>query len=695
MIISKPKLDSAILLELAMSYDFSEDVKTNASTINRKIFERFNLDFIGCWQKENSASNNCFPRYIYPHKFKCNIIQSVSFIEEFEQKDFIITNETEAIGKELLGLINREKGNVLLFNTSFMFIFLFRKEQYFTMDEGAFLKNQMNQFSDFIQSKFQQNLLCEKLEAFKIKEKHILETNQLVRNNQQATKEELIKTKSRFSILYKNMEDGILIYNYISKEIIDCNNSAFEKFGYKKREDLFGLKHTSFIPQFSNLFPNIDIHEYIRGHGIKVLKGESVEKTLGIFKKSNGEEFLVEANVIPTHQEKGEAFIIFRDNTKRILAQKELKLRENRYRQIFENSHEAIIYFDIKEQKIVDCNHQALKLFEIENKKIFFQTNFENFYSDKETGIKAFDFFQKQMEISIEKGNCNFHFLAKTLKNNTFRAEGNVIAEVGQKGARRLVFFVRDITEQYDNRVELQLQHQKLKKYIDSNMQLENFAYVASHDLQTPLRTTISFTQLLKRSLKGKVNESESEYMDFIIKATKNMQDLIQDLLNFSHVNNTQNDLKEIDALEVLSEIVEEAQFDIKEKHANIEFPETTMLVNADVFKLKQVFQNLLTNGLKFARPNIPPLIKISFGESSTHWNFTFEDNGIGIEPQYKEKIFLLFKRLHGKNEYEGTGIGLAMCKKIVEQHRGEIWLESVFGEGTTFHFSIKKKIKK
>ena len=692
MISTAIKLDQPILLELAMSYGNSEDSKVNSHNFFRTLSKYFQLDIAVCWQKENSNYKFCTLIDTYPKSIKCSLMQNSIFKNELQKNDFTIANQNQHLGKELLELIHYEKGNVLVFNTPAMFIYLFRKKISFTQKEGIFLKDQIIRFSNFLSLELQRNTLTKKVTAYEIKEKSFLQTQQQSQKDQQFVKDELIKTQSRLSTMYKNMEDGIFLYNYISEKITDFNDSAFKAFGYDKREDLLGMSRFKFTPQFSKFFPKIDIHEYTKGHGIKVCNGESIHKTLGIFVGKDNREFLVEANVVPTHQEKGEAFIIFKDTTARILAQKKVKQREQRYRQIFENSHEAIIYFDIKKQKIVDCNNQALMLFGINNKKRFFETSFEDFYSSEETEITAFDFFQKQMKISIEKGSANFTFLAKTLNNDTFWAEGNVVVEMGSKWPRKLVFFIRDITEKYNTRQELQLQHEKLKKYIESNMQLENFAYVASHDLKTPLSTIINFTQLLSRNLKGKLNESEKEYFSFITKASKNMQDLIQDLLNYSHVNNTQNNLRKINVVDLLNEIKEALQFNLQKDNAVIDFPTLPFFIQADHFKLKQLFQNLLTNALKFKKADTNPIIKITFKENKTHWFFSIQDNGIGIEAQYKEKIFLLFKRLHGNDTYEGTGIGLAMCKKIVEQHQGEIGLESTPEEGTTFHFSIKKQ---
>lgn len=687
------KLESSLLLELATSYDFSQELNVGVNNFLGKLVKYFELDFIGCWQKEDEASNNSTPIFVLPSKTKCSVLQNQDFFQYIEENDFVIINQDHNFIKEALELILIDRGNVLIFNTPFLIIYLYKSQEDFSEEEGFFLQEQINRFSKYVEFLFERNVLQEKFTALKTREKFLLTTEEESQKERLAVKNELLEAQSIMEIMFKNMKDGVFIYNYVEEQIIDFNDAAFRMFGYDHQEELLGLSRIKFTPQFSKYFPNTDIHEYTRGHGIKVCNGESIHKTLGIFVKKNQEHFFVEANVVPTHRKRGEAFIIFRDTTERFIAQKELKLRENKYRQIFENSHEGIVYFDIQNQKIVDCNHQALKLFDVKDKKVFLSSSFTSFFSVEKNEVKAFDFFKDKMNKAIVNGNSSFQFWAISINDKIFRAEANIIAEMGKKGVRKLVIFLRNITAKYNAEQELQAQHEKLKRYIESNMQLENFAYVASHDLQTPLRTIISFTQLLSRSLKEKMNPSDQEYMDFIIKATKNMQSLIHDLLGYSHINNTSIQTEELNVSELLKNLLKEMEFDLNQRKAIVNLPDQSIQIKADKSKLKQLFQNLITNALKFTEPEIIPIINISFEEKDTYWDFSVQDNGIGIEKEYQEKIFLLFKRLHGKDEYEGTGIGLAMCKKIVEQHQGEISLSSVVGHGTNFYFTIKKEL--
>ncbi len=237
----------------------------------------------------------------------------------------------------------------------------------------------------------------------------------------------------------------------------------------------------------------------------------------------------------------------------------------------------------------------------------------------------------------------------------------------------------------------LNQKNQELEKYIESNLQLENFAYMASHDLKAPVRTIVSFSQLLQRSAEAKLNESEKDFLSFIIGATNNMQHLIEALLTYARVNTQEQVLTEIPIKTLIENIRGDLHSLIEENKAQIKVHGIPAKIAADETKVRRLFQNLIQNAIKFQRKDVDPMIKIAGEDKPNHWQFSISDNGIGIESEFHEKIFLLFRKLHNQKEYQGTGIGLALCKKIVEQHGGRIWLESTPGEGTTFFFTIKK----
>lgn len=241
---------------------------------------------------------------------------------------------------------------------------------------------------------------------------------------------------------------------------------------------------------------------------------------------------------------------------------------------------------------------------------------------------------------------------------------------------------------------ELDFNNKKLQKYIDSNMELENFAYIASHDLREPVRTMRTFAQLLKKRHAHKLEESAKSYIDFIVDGSNNMHQLIEDLLTYSRVNTDKHVIESIEPARLLKEVVEGLGDTIRESKVDIQFTNLPVAIKANPTKIKQVFQNLLSNAIKFRREEVKPVIKVYAQDVGAFWQFSVEDNGIGIDPEFHERIFLLFKKLHGKKEYQGTGLGLAICKKIVEQHQGKIWVESLPDEGATFRFTISKEPK-
>ncbi len=226
-----------------------------------------------------------------------------------------------------------------------------------------------------------------------------------------------------------------------------------------------------------------------------------------------------------------------------------------------------------------------------------------------------------------------------------------------------------------------------------SNEDLEQFAYVASHDLQEPLRMVGNFVQLLEEEYKEKLDEDGKTYINYAVDGVSRMSLLIEELLQYSRVGKKEEQVSLVD----LNELIEQKKSDlgllINRKNVVVKTA-TLPSINCIRGQIGILFFNLINNGIKFNK-SFKPIIEIGCREEDTHWVFSVKDNGIGIPGAYQKQIFELFKRLHRKEEYSGTGIGLAVCKKIVEQHKGKIWLESEEGEGTTFFFSIFKNLQK
>jgi signal transduction histidine kinase len=235
---------------------------------------------------------------------------------------------------------------------------------------------------------------------------------------------------------------------------------------------------------------------------------------------------------------------------------------------------------------------------------------------------------------------------------------------------------------------KLREEHRRsLEELARSNRDLEQFAYVASHDLQEPLRMVAAYTQLLAERYQGKLDENADKYIHYAIDGATRMQRLVQDLLAFSRVGRSGAARRQVDCNTVLATALQNLQASIEENGARIE-TRPLPVVPADPSQLLQVFQNLIANGIKF-RGAEPPHIRIGAEQSGREWHFSVADNGIGIASEHAELVFVIFKRLHTRNEYPGNGIGLSICKKIVEQLGGRIWVESIQGQGSTFHFTL------
>jgi PAS domain S-box-containing protein len=248
-------------------------------------------------------------------------------------------------------------------------------------------------------------------------------------------------------------------------------------------------------------------------------------------------------------------------------------------------------------------------------------------------------------------------------------------------GARGVVL---DITEQKQLEQDLAERAAELERL---NTELQQFGYIVSHDLQEPLRTITNFVQLLAKHLHGTVDAQAAELISFVVDGTQRMQTLITDLLAYTRVSSPVQPFAAVDGEALLARVLGDLQLVIREQGAEVSH-EALPTVQGDAGQLGLVLQNLIGNALKF-RSAAPPRIHIGARRDGRQWVFTVWDNGIGIEPQYRERIFQVFQRLHPRSQYPGTGIGLAICQKIIERHGGRIWVESERDQGATFYFTL------
>ncbi len=271
-------------------------------------------------------------------------------------------------------------------------------------------------------------------------------------------------------------------------------------------------------------------------------------------------------------------------------------------------------------------------------------------------------------------------------KGRDYLARMNVAAvRNDDRQATHYVVEYSDVTNIWQAEQALKSRTEELAR---SNKELEQFAYVASHDLQEPLRMVASYTQLLARRYKGKLDQDADEFIAYAVDGATRMQGLINDLLKFSRVGTRGKPFAPTDCERVLNAALANLDLAIRESWAALTRDPMPAL-QGDETQLVQLFQNLIGNAIKFRAPGEPPRIHVGARRVEGAWEFSVQDNGIGISPEYFERIFVIFQRLHGKADYPGTGIGLAICKKIVERHSGRLWVESRPGEGATFLFTI------
>jgi len=277
-------------------------------------------------------------------------------------------------------------------------------------------------------------------------------------------------------------------------------------------------------------------------------------------------------------------------------------------------------------------------------------------------------------------------------------AVGNEVRGIIHLASRQTGYFAEEKTDYLmaiarlmgivvENNELLQSSVRSAAELRQSNQELEQFAYVASHDLQEPLRMITGFTQLLAKQYGDRLDQKAKEYIGFAVDGAKRMQGLIEDLLTYSRVGSKGKAFVSTDCEAVLGKTLAGLRIGLQECGATVSH-DSLPTVMGDEFQLGQLFQNLLGNAIKY-RNSEAPQVHVSCKQETEQWTFAVKDNGIGIEPQYRERIFQIFQRLHTREEYEGSGIGLAVCKKIVERHGGKIWLESNLGEGATFYFTM------
>lgn len=375
-------------------------------------------------------------------------------------------------------------------------------------------------------------------------------------------------------------------------------------------------------------------------------------------------------------------------------AQKEIAMANERYKAASKATQDAIWDYNILTQELYwgDGYWRTFALKPKSESENFSLWESSIFSEDRERVIKGIktaietksDFWND--EYRFKNGNGNYVFIEDS---------GMIIKEANGNPIR-MIGAMRDITERKKSELMLLDLNKNLEKkaneLYNSNIELERFAYVASHDLQEPLRMVSSFLQLLQKKYKNELDETANKYIHFAVDGAERMKKLILDLLEYSKVGSNNDKFETIDLNEIVDQILKNYKLLIEENKAKITVDNLPKISGLKV-QMMQLFQNLISNALKYKHPRRTPEISITCQEYKNHFKFSISDNGIGIDPKYYQKVFVIFQRLHNSSQYSGTGIGLAICKKIIEKHQGEIWLESESGVGTTFFFLLNKDI--
>lgn len=507
-------------------------------------------------------------------------------------------------------------------------------------------------------------------------------------------------SEKQFRSLFENSGFGIYLLRVNDKfefEGLDCNDALLNMFGCTKQE-FINRPIEEMFPEFQS-----DGTNSLEGYR-KLLKNLYTNKTKSTFREHIRFDGSIMHNIVSVFplKTKGEYkyyAVNFQDITNEYQIRLALEESEKLYKSLFANSLIGLFLLN-KKLNVIDLNKALVNMLGYDYDEIIGKNGAE---------IIKLVCLEEDVEDSLELMNkLNKGALKSFTVNRTcIKKDGTIIRVIlfvrgNYNDANQLenvLLAILDITKLYETEKELSStinelkeKNQELEKYISSNLELENFAYIASHDLKEPVRSIVGFAQLLRRRYNSLLDENGKDYLEFVISSASKMNLLIEDLLTFSRVH-SQKDVKreEISVKELVVGVVKNLHEQIKQTKAELTTYNLPDKLFANQTKMNQVFQNLISNALKFVPKEKVPRILISAVELQNSWRFSISDNGIGISEEYRERIFILFKRLNDKTEFEGTGLGLAICKKIVEQHGGEIWVESQPNKGSIFYFTIAK----
>jgi PAS domain S-box-containing protein len=472
----------------------------------------------------------------------------------------------------------------------------------------------------------------------------------------------------RFTAALELSADAIFFVDPEEMRILDVNAAACKVMGYE-RQEMLALPPTRGLHRESDQASVTVLYDEVIARSPEVLKRETE------FVRRDGSVFPAEVHLLAIRSAGRWVIVItMRDLTEHKAAQAEhieAKRKLELFRSAMDHGPDGLFLVDRATMRVLDLNVVA----------------------QRDTGLKVGQLVPPRWSVSgtrdaLERSydgaiamapDVQVDFREVRLADRTFPAEVRRRA-VQIDGRWVIVVSARDMTE---------LQ-QRMDELARSNQELDSFAYVVSHDLSEPLRMISSYAKLLERRYKDRLDGDALEFMEYIIGGARRMGQLLHDLLEYSRAGRDFSRVQPVDLNLVLEDVLANLRYSISEKGATVEAGHLPS-VSADRTSMLQLLQNLVGNALKFQRPGTTPRVRISAVEEGDRWTVSVADNGIGIAPEHFERIFVIFQRLHSREAYTGTGIGLAICKKLVERHGGRIGVHSETDVGTTFWFTMPK----